>query len=99
MLFRKFGKLMRCKTVDPETVVGAGGGVVDPPIKEPVTAETAMKKLSELTKAVQDDTITREKRSYVWTRRTRCATTSARRRPWLAVTSARRSWSTRRTRR
>jgi hypothetical protein len=35
--------------------------VVDPPIKEPVTAETAMKKLSELTKAVQDDTITREK--------------------------------------
>jgi hypothetical protein len=61
MLFRKFGKLMRCKTVDPETVVGAGGGVVDPPIKEPVTAETAMKKLSELTKAVQDDKITKEK--------------------------------------
>lgn len=60
-MFTKFGKLMRCKTADPETVVGAGGGVVDPPLKEPVTTETAMKKLSELTKAVQDDTITREK--------------------------------------
>ncbi len=60
-MLRKFRGLMRCKTADPETVVGAGGGVVDPPIKEPVTAETAMKKLSELTKAVQDDTITREK--------------------------------------
>ena len=60
-MFTKFGRFMRCKTVDPETVIGAGGGVVDPPLKEPVTAETAMKLLHDLRKDVQDDKITKEK--------------------------------------
>ncbi len=60
-MFMKFGRLMRCKTADPETVVGAGGGVVDPPLKEPVTAETAMKLLHDLRESVQDDKITKEK--------------------------------------
>lgn len=61
-MFMKFGKLMRCKTADPETVVGGGGGgAPDPPIKEPVTAETAMKLLHDLGESVRDDKITKEK--------------------------------------
>lgn len=56
-MFTKFGRLMRCKVADPGTVTGAGGGV-----KEPVdTAEKAMKLLHDLTKAVQDDGIEKEK--------------------------------------
>ena len=66
MLFRKFGKLMRCKTADPGTVVGAGGGAgdgtgVQPGLKEPPSAETAMKLLHDLREAVGEDKITKEK--------------------------------------
>ena len=62
-MFTKFGRLMRCKTADPGTVVGAGGGksVVTTPSSEVTTAEEAMQKLHDLTEAVQNDTIEKEK--------------------------------------
>ncbi|MCK4511520.1 hypothetical protein KAW64_07270 [bacterium] len=58
----KFGRLMRCRTADPGTAVGAGGGTgVESPLKGAPSAETAMKLLHDLTEAVQKDGLEKEK--------------------------------------